>query len=148
MIGLAQAAVEIEAPRERVFELFTTVAGIERWMAESAEIDLRPGGGWRWTHDNGAIASGEYVEVCPPELLVFTYGWESGPHASVAPGSTTVEVRFDDLGGRTRVRLEHRDLAPEPRAAHERGWTYFIGLLAAVAGGGSTPDERLPRPTN
>lgn len=134
MIDLATAAIEIAAPRDRVFELFTTVAGLEQWMARSAEVDLRPGGAWRWTHDNGATASGTYLEIDPPSRLVFTYGWEDGPHAAVAPGSTRVEVFFDEIDDTTTVRVEHRGLDPEPRAAHQGGWTHFLGELARRAG--------------
>ncbi|MEM1332864.1 MAG: SRPBCC domain-containing protein, partial [Actinomycetota bacterium] len=103
MIELANAWIHIEASQQRVFELFTTEAGICSWMAKEASIDLRPGGAWRWVHDNDVASSGEYVEVLPYDSVTFTYGWESGPYADVAPGSTTVEVTFVPTGSGTEV---------------------------------------------
>ncbi len=76
---LAEATIEIEADQAKVFDLFTTEVGLCSWMAQEATIDLRPGGSWRWVHDNGVAASGEYVAVEPHDRVSFTYGWEGGP---------------------------------------------------------------------
>lgn len=75
---LANATIDIAAERDAVFELFTTEHGLVRWMACEATIDLRPGGNWRWVHDNGDASAREYLEVDPPGRVAFTYGWESG----------------------------------------------------------------------
>lgn len=142
---LATATTEIAAPPERVFALWTTEPGLCSWMARSAEVDLRPGGRWSWTHDNGDTSSGEYVAIDPHERLAFTYGWESGRFAgAVAPGSTRVEVTFEAIDGGTRVHVEHAGVVDEIADQHAVGWTHFLAVLAAVAAGGEAPAVNLP----
>lgn len=146
MIGLAEASIHIDAPQRAVFDLFTTEEGLRSWMAKEAAVDLRPGGRWRWVHDNDLVASGEYVEIDPYRRVSFTYGWESGPYADMGPGSTTVDVRFEPSGSGTEVTVTHTAVPEAFRTAHGAGWAYFLGLLADVARGRSTPANRLPDP--
>jgi uncharacterized protein YndB with AHSA1/START domain len=61
---------------------------------------------------NGATVVGRFVELVPHRRLVFTYGWEDG-RLGVPPGRTTVEI------------TSPRTTAPD----HQRGWTYFLGIL-------------------
>lgn len=144
MIGLAGASIHIEAPQREVFDLFTTVQGLCSWMAKEAAVDLRPGGRWRWVHDNGVASSGEYVEVDPYDRVTFTYGWESGPYTEMAPGSTVVDVRFAPTDSGTEVTVTHTGVPDAFREAHRGGWTYFLGLLAGVVRGDALPSERIP----
>ena len=144
MIGLAEASIHINAPQQAVFDLFTTEHGLCTWMAKEAAVDLRPGGRWRWVHDNDVAASGEYVEVDPHGRVSFTYGWESGPFADMGPGSTTVEVTFEPTGSGTDVTVTHRGVPEAFREQHQGGWTYFLGLLADVAVGRAVEATRLP----
>lgn len=148
MIGLAEASIHIEAPQREVFDLFTTEQGLCSWMAKEAAVDLRPGGRWRWVHDNDVAASGQYVEVDPYGRVTFTYGWESGPYADMGPGSTTVEVRFEPTDSGTDVTLTHTGVPEAFREAHLGGWTYFLGLLADVTRGARVPTPRLPSTAN
>ena len=72
-----------DAPRERVFEAMTRPEHVEKWWGRLGEgysvpvceIDLRPGGAWRFVnrHPHGeAIFYGEYREIVPPSKLVYT----------------------------------------------------------------------------
>lgn len=144
MIGLVEKQIHIDAPRTRVFELFTTTDGLQSWMAAEAEVDLRPGGAWRWVHDNGHAVGGHYLLVDPPERLAFTYGWETGPFAAMAPGSTKVDVTFDDVDGGTVVSISHSAVPTDFVDRHLAGWTHFLGLLADVAADGAA----APRQTD
>lgn len=141
---LASATIEIEADQASVFDLFTTETGLCRWMAKEASVDLRPGGAFRWVHDNGVAAAGEYTAVDPHDRVSFTYGWEDGPYAEMGPGASSVEVSFDAIATGTRVTVEHSGVPSAFVEAHEGGWTYFLGLLAAVANGTDLDGERLP----
>jgi uncharacterized protein YndB with AHSA1/START domain len=143
-VKLANATMDIAATPDAVFELFTTEEGLVRWMASEATIDLRPGGAWRWVHDNGDASAGEYLEIDPPERLVFTYGWESGQFDDVPSGSTRVDVVFEPIPIGTRVTIVHAGLPAVHAERHAAGWTYFVGVLAAVATGGAAPDVNLP----
>jgi uncharacterized protein YndB with AHSA1/START domain len=76
----------VDAPRKRVWEAHTSqehvprwVLGPEGWTMPVCEIDLRPGGAWRfvWRGRDGAVMEmrGVYREVAPPERLVQTESW-------------------------------------------------------------------------
>jgi uncharacterized protein YndB with AHSA1/START domain len=72
-----------DAPRAIVFESWTKAEHIAHWWDPSGlplavcEIDLRPGGAFRWVHrapdgGEGHSFTGVYREIVPPEKLVFT----------------------------------------------------------------------------
>jgi len=68
------------APRALVFEAWTTPEHVSEWWDPSGrrlaacEIDLRPGGAFRFVHGGGAghAFEGRYREIVPPSRLVFT----------------------------------------------------------------------------
>lgn len=70
-----------DASRADVFEAWTTPEQVALWWDPTGarlaicEIDLRPGGGFRWVNqgENGAKHpfAGTYYEILPPERLVF-----------------------------------------------------------------------------
>ena len=79
-----------DAPRELVFEAMTQPQHVKEWwgcLGEGysvpvCEIELRPGGRWRFVneHPNGTAAfHGEYREITPPSRLVFTEIFEEFP---------------------------------------------------------------------
>ena len=74
------------APRPLVFEAWTDpkyvsrwLLGPEGWTMPVCEIDLRPGGAWRfvWRKSDGQemAMTGVYREVTPPERVVHTERW-------------------------------------------------------------------------
>jgi uncharacterized protein YndB with AHSA1/START domain len=76
----------VDAPRRLVFEAYTNpkhlphwMLGPEGWTMPVCEIDLRPGGAWRfvWRRSDGSEMGmgGVYKEVVPPERLVSTEAW-------------------------------------------------------------------------
>ncbi|MEM9515533.1 MAG: SRPBCC domain-containing protein [Actinomycetota bacterium] len=131
---LASCHRDLPVDIETAWSLVSTPAGLTQWLATDATLELRPGGAVRWTHDDGAIVAGEVVAATPPSQLVFTYGWERG-RFDVAPGSTEVTISLTPLEPqRTRVAVEHRGLSAEMAAAHEGGWTHFLGELVRAAG--------------
>jgi uncharacterized protein YndB with AHSA1/START domain len=137
---LVDLTVEIDASPDTVFDLFTTNEGLCEWMAVEADVDARPGGRWRWVHENGAACSGVYLELQRPHRLSFTYGWESGPFEEIAPGSTRVDVSLERTARGTRLDLVHHGMPDAYVEDHRRGWGHFIGLLAdRVAAHASPP---------
>jgi len=77
-----------DAPRRLVFAAWTEprlvsqwLLGPEGWTMPVCEIDLRPGGAWRfvWRKSDGKNKdmemTGLYREVAPPERLVHTESW-------------------------------------------------------------------------
>jgi uncharacterized protein YndB with AHSA1/START domain len=122
----------IAAPREIVFAFLTDPARFVQWMGVGAKLDPRPGGAYQITVGPGAVASGHYQVVEPPNRLVFTWGWRGD--ADVPPGSTTVEVVLLDDGGGTLLELRHRGLPHEDsRRSHTQGWGRYLASLTEVA---------------
>ncbi|MCW2882004.1 MAG: Activator of Hsp90 ATPase 1 family protein [Sphaerisporangium sp.] len=107
------------ASRELVFDAFTRPELLRRWHGARGwhlvvcEIDLRPGGAWRFVSRGPAGAElghgGVYREVEAPARLVQTEvydGWDAGP--------TLVTTVLDEGDGRTAmtttVRYPSRDV--------------------------------------
>ena len=77
---------DFNAPRRLVFDAWTKpehvphwMLGPEGWTMPVCEIDLRPGGAWRfvWRNSDGTEMEmhGVYREVTPPERVVNTESW-------------------------------------------------------------------------
>jgi len=97
-----------DAPRDRVFAVYTDPALIPEWCGPSStttivdKMEVEPGGSWRFIAreaDGSETAfRGTYREVSPPERIVQTFEWEG------MPGHVAVETAtFEDLGDRTKV---------------------------------------------
>jgi uncharacterized protein YndB with AHSA1/START domain len=85
-------------------------------------------------------AAGEFVEIVPPEKVVFSFGWDQPGHP-IPVGSTTVEITLHPEGEKTRLRLVHRGLPDDAVADHEGGWSHYLERLGIVAAGGTVgPD--------
>jgi uncharacterized protein YndB with AHSA1/START domain len=133
----------IDAPRETVFSFFEDPQRWLRWQGVSAVLEPRAGGVFRMNVRGDGFASGRFLEVRPPERVVFTWGWEASE--GIPPGSTTVEVNLHAEGSGTRVVLRHRDL-PTAESAHEHtwGWSHYLDRLMIVAAGGDPgPDPTV-----
>jgi len=117
--GSIEHETEVPMTAEKAFDLFTARM-TDWWPADhhigsapiqEIVIEPRPGGRWYTRHTDGTETSTGYVVAWePPTRLVIT--WQIGAdwtyHEDMV---TTLELRFTELdGGRTRVRLEHRDL--------------------------------------
>jgi uncharacterized protein YndB with AHSA1/START domain len=98
-----------DAPRALVFEALTRPEHIRRWWGQLGdgydvpvcEVDLRPGGKWRFVnrHPRGeAEFYGEYREITPPDRLVYTEIFAPFP----GDGSLVTTVLTDE-GGKTRL---------------------------------------------
>jgi uncharacterized protein YndB with AHSA1/START domain len=100
----------------------------------AAEIDLRPGGGYRVAMKNprGEVfyLSGTYREIEPPERLVYTWRWES---SEMDIGETLVTVEFHDQRGSTELRIAH-ELFPDTamRDRHQQGWSGCLDRLTGI----------------
>ncbi|XXY52021.1 SRPBCC family protein [Sorangium sp. So ce269] len=125
------------APRQLVFDVMTKPEHVKRWwgcLSEGysvpvCEIDLRPGGKWRFVnrHPQGEAAfHGEYKEITPPSRLVFTEIFEDYPDTV-----SVVTTVLTDEGGKTRMTatvrypsLEVRDIVMGTGMAEGAGLSY------------------------
>ena len=126
-----QQTVDVDAPRERVWELLTDPAELPRWWPDAAELEPHVGGRVMLTFGPGNV-TGEVTSWEPPAQLGFT--WE----ASNFPGvQMHVTFTVGDLGGgRSRVGVVHSGFADAPaeiREAASGGWAHFLPRLAEAA---------------
>ncbi len=107
---------EFDAPRELVYEAFTTPDLVKRWWHANrgemtiAEIDLRVGGKWRYvmvTDDGFEVGfHGEYREIVPNERIVSTEVYEGLPErVSQEDGATVNTATFTEADGRTTLTI-------------------------------------------
>lgn len=126
-----------DAPRELVFEAMTKPEHVKQWWGRLGEgysvpvceIDLRVGGKWRYVnrHPHGeATFYGEYLEIDPPNKLVFTEFFADYPDT----GSVVTTV-FTQEGSKTRITvttrypsLEVRDMVLGTGMAHGAAASY------------------------
>jgi uncharacterized protein YndB with AHSA1/START domain len=139
-----ELSVRLEARPEEVFPYLVDPIQYVRWQGTKAELDPRPGGIYRVWMDADTVARGEFVEVEPPNRVVFTWGWEGNDN--LPPGSSTVELTLTADGDATILFLRHDGLPDgEAAAMHEEGWIFFTGRLATVIRG-EDPGPMPPAP--
>jgi len=110
-----------DAPREHVFSVWTDPRLIPEWWGEDTtveEMDVRPGGAWRFNTGYGVV-EGEFREVEPPERLVQTFQ------------NHLQTLEFEDLGDdRTKLTQTMRF-----GTAEERDTTMNYGVEEGAKGG-------------
>ena len=121
-----------EAPRAHVFSVWTDPELIPEWWGDGTvveEMDVRPGGGYRFRTEHGVI-DGEFREVEPPARLVQTF--QNHLHT----------LEFEDLGERTRLTQTMRFETTEERdttmqygveEGAKTGFARVDALLAKIA---------------
>jgi uncharacterized protein YndB with AHSA1/START domain len=107
---------EFDAPKELVYKVWTTPELVKRWWSAKrgevtvAEIDLRPGGKWRYVMitDEGGFEvafNGEYREIVPNERIVSTEIYEGAPLMEGAAEGTLNTATFSEQDGRTTLTI-------------------------------------------
>lgn len=97
-----------DAPRDLVFKTMTDPNLIPRWWGPRYltttvdEMDLRPGGRWRYLQrdpqGNEHAFHGVYHDITAPERLVFTFEYEG------VPGHVLLDtVTLEGVDGKTRL---------------------------------------------
>jgi uncharacterized protein YndB with AHSA1/START domain len=137
---------EFDAPRALVWEAYTDPELMCEWLGPRRlemtvqEMDVRPGGTYRYTHRSGDdepfVFFGEFLEVEPPRLLVQTFQFESSEH----PPSTD-RIEFEELDGdRTRIIVTGSFASVESRDS-----MLEAGMERGVSEGYEKLDELLAR---
>ena len=94
-----------EATRAHVYSVWTDPELIPEWWGDGTvveEMDVRPGGSYRFRTANGVV-EGEFREVEPPERLVQTFQ------------NHLQTLEFEDLGEETRLTQTMRFETTEQR---------------------------------
>lgn len=123
------------APPARVFAAFTDPKMVAQWFGPKQtsvnvlELDLRVGGTYRFDMHlpNGGIAGlkGTYIEIAPPQRLVFTWSWTDGVTQN---SEVTLDFHAHESG--TELVLVHRKLPDaQQRDHHGAGWSSSFECL-------------------
>src|SRR5687768_631466 len=104
----------VDAPVSRVWEAFTTKAGMESWMVASGDIDPRIGGRMRTSYRKGADLDGdtaihqEILSIDPGRMLSYrtVKSPKDFPFATTI-GQTWTVIYLDPMdAGRTKVTVK------------------------------------------
>ena len=119
-----------DAPRAHVYSVWTDPKLIPEWWGDGTvveEMDLRPGGTYRFTTAFGVV-EGEFHEVEPPERLVQTFM------------NHLQTLEFEDLGEQTKLTQTMRFETTE-----QRDTTMRYGVEEGAKSGFARVDELLQR---
>jgi len=122
--------VTIVARRETVFRYFTDSGRFAAWWGEGSRIEPRPGGEVLIRYPNGVVASGQVLELRPPDRVAFSFGYEGGK--PVPPGASRVTITLEEQPQGTLLRLRHELPSAEARDHHVQGWRYQLAVFANV----------------
>ena len=122
--------IVIRARPATVFTFFTDTPRWASWWGSGSTIDPKPGGRVLIRYPGGNEATGEVVEIAPPERIVFTYGYTSGK--PIGPGESQVTIRLEALEAGTRVHLSHEFADAAVRTEHVQGWRYQLSVFGSV----------------
>lgn len=136
-------ARSFDAPRELVFQSWSESAHVQTWFCPSGytvtacSFDARRGGRWRVEFRSATgstfIEDGEFLEVTPPERLVFSLTQhargQSGPQ-------TLVTVTFAQAGAKTDMVFRQSGFeSVERRDGNAEGWGECFVKLDSHLGG-------------
>ena len=130
----------IRAPRESVFDAFTTEVGLASWMGPrgmkvtQAQAKAEVGGSWRVEMQarDGSLFSvaGHFKQLQRPASLVYTWQWE-GDHGPMPGVETLIEIELLEKDGGTELRMRHSGFpAAAARDGHNQGWTSTFNRLS------------------
>lgn len=125
--------VEIEAPPAQVWRHLTERHLLSRWLMRTEDFEARVGHSFTFhAVPVGDVGEWDGVVRCTVREVVaerrLSWGWRS----NVLPAETLVTITLEDLGGRTRLTLEHsgwEGLPPEKLwliDEHDRGWAHLL----------------------
>ena len=131
----------LKAPRDVVWRAWTDEDELARWLydfartpRDSISFDVREGGRYRYTlisDDTGEqyLTGGVFLEVGPPERLVFTWGKPDDP-VDEAP---VVTVTLTERDGRTELVFSLRGIAGRPGDGNVYdGWDQALDSLESA----------------
>ncbi|MEE4378241.1 MAG: SRPBCC domain-containing protein [Candidatus Competibacteraceae bacterium] len=130
-----------DAPRERVWQAWTDKEQVIEWLSPKGfyvkehkgkiaegehyrERMISPAG-------NDSVFFGEYLELSPPEKLVFTHIWEND-ECGIPEVRTVCTVLLETMSdGKTKMIFTQTGLSSEEsRDSHESGWSECFDKLS------------------
>ncbi len=142
--------IHVDAPAQRVFEAITDPEQLVKWWGQdnryrltTCHNDVRRGGQWKsvgvGADGKPFQANGEYLEVDPPRLLVYTWkgDWDGGVQST---------VRWDIIASNkgNLVKMRHSGFAAQPEAGkhYSGGWPTVMSWMKSFVEKGETIESR------
>jgi uncharacterized protein YndB with AHSA1/START domain len=121
----------LPATIETVYDAWTRVELLTQWYCPNpawdlkVQADVRVGGDYV-VEMGPHVVRGTYLEVEPPQRLVFSWKWDSSDDEP-----TRVQVELTEVADGTRMLLTHTGFSTAEEAAnHQQGWEPELGRLA------------------
>ena len=124
---MIEREIRVEAPVDRVWAALTDPEALGEWMGPDVEVDLRPGGSYKFFAGD---TSGVFVRVMRPNALEYT--WRQGTWDPDWEDSIVAwDLRPDGLA--TTIMLRHGEFPNEAEQdSHAAGWDeYFLEPMKA-----------------
>ena len=137
-----------DAPRELVWKAWTDPKMAKEWMGPRGftttefTTSNEPGAPWHLTMEGLRPGSeqivtlgqgGRILEAKPPELLKYTFGWDSRASVGLGDGprENVITIRFEEQGGKTVMHFHQAPFATESeRDGHNGGWNSAFDSFA------------------
>jgi len=130
----------IEAPRDRVFEAFSSASALIRWFTpsknisvEALEFDFVPGGRFRLRYSmpdgRTPVVAGVIEQIERPSQIVLSWVWQAPDPLEGIPMKVT--FRLVGKGNATDVVITHEGIPSDVVCTvHAEGWDGTLTFLA------------------
>lgn len=137
-----------DAPRDLVWKAWTDPEMAKEWMGPRGFTTMEfttsnePGAHWHLTMVGQRPGSeqmvtlgqgGTILEVKPPELLKYTFGWDNRASVGLGDGpkENVITIRFEEKGAKTVMHFHQAPFATESeRDGHNGGWNSAFDSFA------------------
>lgn len=126
-------SVEIEATRERVFDVLTKEVSmwwgepyLRNFKSETLILESKLGGRFYESWPTGGMILAEVIEICPPERIVLR-----GSMGIEGLILGVVSIKLENFNQGTLLNLEHNimgDLPSHIKPGFDQGWNNLLGI--------------------
>ena len=126
MLGDIRHELLIDAPASSVFEVLIRPDQIDRWIANGAAVEPKPGG----TYSFGWMGM-KILEIVPDKKLSVSPTYDNNGVEETTPHAFTWTLTEND--GKTRMTFVHSGFAPdEPNVSANLGWLSYMSRVRSI----------------
>jgi uncharacterized protein YndB with AHSA1/START domain len=137
--GDVRVDIDINAPREAVYEALIRPDQLNRYMATHASVELRTAGRYDFGWEKGGPV--KILDLVPAERLSYSWIYEDQPE-------TVVTWTLEGSGGKTRLTLVHSGFGDRKNGNYKAGWLKFLTYIKNLVEVGSRWQRPIVRVTD